>query len=139
FQFYLNCLFKSKQFDLLLGYFSSAAINVLSLGFAKFIHSGGKVRIVANQILSEEDKNSILLARETNVEPPLDLTDINVLRASLDEYGQHFFKCLAYLIVCDRITIKIVKPKTKGITHYKSGIFYDGENKVSFHASCNFT
>lgn len=139
FQFYLACLFASNRFDLLLGYFSSAAISILSLGFAKFIHSGGKIRIVANQILSEEDKKAILLARETNLEPPLDLTNIKSLKASLDEYGQHFFKCLAYLIASKRIEIKIVKPKSLGITHYKSGIFSDGENKISFHASCNFT
>ncbi|SKB40697.1 Superfamily II DNA or RNA helicase [Sphingobacterium nematocida] len=139
FEFYLNCLFHSKQFDLLLGYFSSAAISVLSLGFAKFIYDGGKLRIVANQILSEEDRNAILLAKEADIEPPLDLKDIKTLKNSLDEYGEHFFKCLAYLISTNSIEIKIVKTKTKGIPHYKSGIFKDGPNKVSFQASCNFT
>lgn len=139
FEFYLNCLFHSKQLDLLLGYFSSAAISVLSLGFAKFIYDGGKLRIVANQILSEEDRNAILLAREADIEPPLDLTDIKALKNNLDEYGKHFFKCLAYLISINRIEIKIVKTKTKGIPHYKSGIFKDEFNKVSFQASCNFT
>lgn len=38
--FYIDALLESKHFDLLLGYFSSAAINVLSIGFAKFICSG---------------------------------------------------------------------------------------------------
>lgn len=36
-EFYLNGLCNSTSFDLLLGYFSSAAINVLSLGFATFL------------------------------------------------------------------------------------------------------
>lgn len=139
FEFYLNCLFHSKQLDLLLGYFSSAAISVLSLGFAKFIYDGGTVRIIANQILSEEDKNAILLAREADIEPPLDLKDIKDLKSRLDEYGEHFFKCLAYLISTNRIEIKIIKTKTNGIPHYKSGVFKDGPNKVSFQASCNFT
>ncbi|WP_447767578.1 DEAD/DEAH box helicase family protein [Sphingobacterium faecium] len=139
FQFYLECLSNCTQFDLLLGYFSSAAISVLSLGFAKFIHNGGCIRIIANQILSEKDKNAILLAQESNIESPFDLTDINALKVNLDEYGKHFFNCLAYLIYIKRIEIKVVKPKKKGITHYKSGIFYDGLNKISFQASCNFT
>lgn len=138
-QFYLNSLSASRNFDLLLGYFSSAAINVLSLGFAKFIHNGGTLRIIANHILSKEDKNAILMAREPNLSPPLDFTNISELKYSLNDYGIHFFKCLAYLIAIKRIEIKIVKPKTKGITHYKSGIFYDGKDKVSFQASCNFT
>jgi len=32
--FYLTALSESNRFDLLLGYFSSAAISILSLGFA---------------------------------------------------------------------------------------------------------
>ena len=38
-QFYLDALCNSTTFDLLLGYFSSSAINLLSLGFANFIYS----------------------------------------------------------------------------------------------------
>lgn len=139
-QFYLDSLFHSNKFDLLLGYFSSAAINILSLGFAKFIHSGGTMRIVANHILNSQDKEAILLAKEGDLEPPLDISDIESLKISLDEYGKHFFKCLAYLIQKNKITIKIVRPNgKKGISHYKSGIFYDGITKISFTASCNFT
>jgi len=35
-QFYMDGLCNSKKFDLLLGYFSSAATNVLSLDFASY-------------------------------------------------------------------------------------------------------
>ena len=41
-QFYMDGLCNSKNFDLLLGYFSSAAISILSLGFANFLYSGGQ-------------------------------------------------------------------------------------------------
>ncbi len=138
-KFYLDCLSNAKEFDLLLGYFSSAAINVLSLGFAQFIYKGGKMRIVANHILSEEDKAAVIAGKGKDVQVPFDLEDIRSIRASLDEYGKHFFKCLAYLIANNRIEIKIVKPKSKGIAHYKDGIFKDENDSVSFHASCNFT
>jgi superfamily II DNA or RNA helicase len=47
---------------------------------------------------------------------------------------------LAYLIAEKRIEIKIIKPKNnRGIAHYKSGVFGDGENFVGYKASCNFT
>lgn len=138
-KFYLDCLSNAKEFDLLLGYFSSAAINVLSLGFAQFIYGGGKMRIVANHILSEQDKEAIIAGKNKDVQIPFDLEDIKSIRAGLDEYGKHFFKCLAYLIANDRIEIKIVKPKSKGIAHYKDGIFRDENDSLSFHASCNFT
>ncbi len=141
FEFYLNGLNNCKSIDLLLGYFSSAAISVLSLGFAKFIHNGGVLRIVVNNILSEEDKEAIKLGHSNELEiAPIDIRDIRQLKDSLDDYGKHFFKCLAYLISQDRIQIKVVTPKgRKGIVHYKSGIFSDGADVVGFKASCNFT
>ena len=39
-----------------------------------------------------------------------------------------------------RIEIKVIKPKNgKGISHYKSGVFSDGQDSVGYKASCNFT
>lgn len=141
FEFYLNALANSTQFDLLLGYFSFSAINVLSLGFAKFIYNGGKMRVVANHILSYEDKETIQMAKEpSELDNLVDLSNIQELKQKLDAYGKHFFNCLAYLIAKDRIELVFVKPKKgKGLSHYKSGVFSDGENEVKFEASCNFT
>ena len=140
-QFYMEGLCNSNKFDLLLGYFSSAAINVLSLGFASFLYNGGTVRIVVNNILSQEDKNAIKAGREGDVQnTPIDLSDIKQLKRTLDDYGKHFFDCLAWLIANDKIQIRIIRPKTgRGIAHYKSGAFSDGTDTVGFKASCNFT
>jgi superfamily II DNA or RNA helicase len=140
-QFYMDGLCNSTNFDLLLGYFSSAAINVLSLGFASFLYNGGAVRMAVNNVLSQEDRDAIKAGREGNIQnASMDLNDIKVLKNTLDEYGRHFFECLAWLISNGKIQIKIIKPKFgKGIAHYKSGAFSDGVNTVGFKASCNFT
>lgn len=140
-QFYLDSLCNSKTFDLLLGYFSSSALNVLSLGFANFIYSGGKMRAVINNVLSEEDKKAITKGQERETFSTVyNFNNVKELKASLDEYGRHFFECFAWLIANDRIEIKIIKPKDgKGISHYKSGVFNDGENTIGFKSSCNFT
>jgi hypothetical protein len=140
-QFYIDTLCNSKSFDLLLGYFSSTAINVLSIGFANFLYSGGVMRMVINNILSEQDKEAIKKGQEGNITSSnFKLDDIKGLKNTLDEYGKHFFECFAWLIAHHRIQVKIIQPKNgKGISHYKSGIFSDGENKVGFKASCNFT
>ena len=58
-QFYIDALSHSTEICLLLGYFSSSAINVLSLGFANFIYKGGKMRAIINNVLSEEDKKAM--------------------------------------------------------------------------------
>jgi superfamily II DNA or RNA helicase len=140
-QFYLDCLSNSTEFQLLLGYFSSAAINLLSVGFATFISRGGKMRMVINHLLSEKDKEAILKAENLDSSKMIfDLTDVVSLGKVLDDYDIHFFECIAYLIAEKRIEIKVIKPKNgNGIAHYKSGVFSDGENFVGYKASCNFT
>ncbi len=141
FQFYLDALCNSKTFDLLLGYFSSSALNLLSVGFANFIYSGGKMRAVINNVLSEEDKRAIALGQnKESFSTVYNFENIHELKTSLDEYGRHFFECFAWLINNDKIEIKIIKPKAgKGIAHYKSGIFSDGQDSLSYKSSCNFT
>ncbi|MBT6048023.1 MAG: DEAD/DEAH box helicase family protein [Candidatus Scalindua sp.] len=140
-QFYLDGLFNSNQFELLLGYFSSAAINVLSLGFATFLHRGGRMRLVINNVLSLKDRDAIqqgLIGDTDNV--IFDLSDIENVQRTLDEYGKHFFECISWLIANSRIELKIIKPKdSEGIAHYKSGTFSDGDDVVGFKASSNFT
>lgn len=140
-QFYLDGLCHSKQIDLLLGYFSSAAINILSLGFANFLFNGGVLRLVVNNILSEEDKQAVKKGLNKEViENIIELTNLSELKDVLDEYGKHFFDCIAWLIANNKIQIKIIKPKKgNGISHYKSGVFSDGVDQVGFKASCNFT
>ena len=50
-----NQIHFTNLIDLGLGFFSTASINVLSVGFANFIVNGGKMRLYINQFLSEED------------------------------------------------------------------------------------
>lgn len=140
-QFYLDGLNNSTRLDLLLGYFSSAAINVLALGFAIFLHKGGTLRLVINNILSEDDKNAVVKASEGELNySKIDLSNIRETKKNLSEYNKHFFECLAWLIFHNKIQLVIIKPKTgNGISHFKSGAFYDSINSVGFKASCNFT
>lgn len=140
-QFYLDGLANSSEFHLLLGYFSSAAINLLSVGFATFISKGGKMRMVINHLLSAKDKEAFEKGQNSdNLNKVFDLSDVVSLGKVLDEYDTHFFECLAYLIAEKRIEIKVIKPKNnRGIAHYKSGVFSDGKNSVGYKASCNFT
>lgn len=140
-EFYLTALANSTRFDLLLGYFSSTAINVLALGFAKFLHGGGTMRVVANNVLSAEDKKAIEEGQGGKLpDDLLDLSDIRALKASLGDTGRHFMECFAWLIAQGRIQFVIVRPKGRlGIAHYKSGVFSDGQDQIGFKASCNFT
>lgn len=140
-KFFLDGLKNSCEFDLQLGYFSSAAISVLSEGFATFISKGGKMRLAINHIVSPKDKEAIINASVLDgLMDAIDLSDFDSLRKTFDEYQEQFFKCLSYLISQKRIDIRIIKPKGKrGIAHTKSGQFRDGESTISFTGSANFT
>lgn len=140
-QFYLDALKEANSFDLLLGYFSSSAISILSLGFAKFLSSGGMVRMIVNDILSSKDKEVFSKVKDGYIyQIPFDITNFAELKSRLDDYDFHFFQCLGWLIQNDRIEIKVIRPLGKsGISHYKCGVFADGRDKVGFSGSCNFT
>jgi superfamily II DNA or RNA helicase len=132
----------SNRLDLLLGFFSTSAIRLLSLGFAHFISKGGTMRVVANHILSKEDKDMLIRANAANDDVKvLDLNAVVEIKEALDAYGTHFFECLAWMFANNRIQLKLIKPKDgDGMSHFKDGVFYDDDgNRVRFSASCNFT
>lgn len=137
-EFFNNALSRSIRLDIGLGFFSSASINVLSLGFAKFITNGGRMRLYVNQYLSEEDYNAFV-AKPEEVEDRV-IQDFYSMFKILSKRDEHFFNCLSFLIQTGRIDIRIVIPKTGGIAHQKYGVFTDEENdKVSFIGSINLT
>jgi len=124
----------------MLGFFSSSAINVLSDGFASFLYGGGRMRLIINDILTEQDKNAISAGIATEDIPFFDIADIENLKYTLSERDIHFFDCLAWLVRNNRLEIKIIAPKDSiGISHTKSGVFFDGVNIVAFDGSCNFS
>lgn len=139
-RFFDNGLKNSIEFDLKLGYFSSAAISVLADGFATFISRGGYMRLIINHIVSKKDKEAITNGVMGNVIDCSDLSNFQYLKTTFNEYQEQFFRCLAYMISQKRIDIRIIKPRgQKGIAHTKSGQFRDGDSITAFTGSANFT
>ena len=139
-RFFNDGLKNSTEFDLKLGYFSSAAISVLAEGFATFISQGGCMRLIINHIVSKKDKEAITNGVMGNVIDCSDLSNFQYLKTTFNEYQEQFFRCLAYMISEKRIDIRIIKPRgKKGIAHTKSGQFRDGDSITAFTGSANFT
>lgn len=138
--FFSEALCNSTTFDIKLGFFSSSAINVLADGFAAFLYGGGRMRMIINDVLSEDDRNAIVIGESDVITPYFDLNAIDRISYTLSKRDKHFFECLSWLIRNERIEIKIITPKVgNGIAHSKCGIFSDGINKVAFDGSCNFS
>jgi superfamily II DNA or RNA helicase len=140
-QFFLDALYNSNKLDLLLGFFTTSAINILSYGFASFLQRGGVMRVVLNQRVLPDDIEAMSKAEQVDlIENYIDLNNLQKLQNTLSKPTRHFFECIAWLIAKDRIQFQFIKLKTgNGLPHYKDGIFSDGENKIGFSGSCNFT
>lgn len=138
--FFSECLCNASSFDLMLGFFSSTAIQTLSEGFALFLYNGGRMRLVINDILSQEDIDFIKKGQTESSEEYFNLNDLGTLVDTLSLRDKHFFNCLSWLIQNGRLEIRIIRPKSGyGISHTKMGVFSDGLNSISFNGSCNFS
>lgn len=138
--FFSECLCNSNSFDLMLGFFSSSAVSVLSDGFATFLYNGGRMRLIINDIMTQSDKDMIEKGQGTSMLPEFDINNLEALKETLSERGKHFFDCLAWLIRNERIEIKVIAPLgSEGIAHTKCGVFCDGLSKVGFDGSVNFS
>lgn len=140
--FFTEALIESSTFDLGLGFFSSSGIRSLSYGFALFIANGGKMRVVMNHILSQEDKEIIEKGQKHLVEDFENhiLFDIKKLVETLSKEDEQFFRCLSYLISINRIELVATVSTKGGLGHDKYGIFKDEKgNKVAFIGSANFS
>lgn len=138
--FFSEALCNATTFDIKLGFFSSSAINILADGFAAFLYNGGRMRMIINDVLSEEDRTAIVVGESEINTPYFDLNAIDHISYTLSKHDEHFFECLSWLIRNERIEIKIITPKIgNGIAHSKCGVFSDGINKVAFDGSCNFS
>lgn len=140
--FFTEALIESSTFDLGLGFFSSSGIRSLSYGFALFIANGGKMRVVMNHILSQEDKEIIKKGQKHLVEDFENhiLFDIKKLVETLSKEDEQFFRCLSYLISINRIEFVATVSTKGGLGHDKYGIFKDEKgNKVAFIGSANFS
>lgn len=138
--FFSEGLCNATCFDLKLGFFSSSAISLLCDGFAFFLYNGGRIRLIVNDVLSEQDKDAIIRGNTGGALPCFDLKDISSLKSALSDRDRHFFDCLAWLIRNERINVVVISTADgRGVAHTKCGLFSDGINKVAFDGSCNFS
>lgn len=140
-EFYEEVFPISTNIDLLLGYFSSNAIKVLSRSFAEFIYNGGKMRLITNHVYSLADYENLL--NDTNL---LDedkviniFSNLSEIQKNLSYEGKHFFDCLKYLLNKGRLELIPVKFNNVDLAHCKKMILFDGRDHIVTEGSINFT
>jgi superfamily II DNA or RNA helicase len=133
-EFYIPVLSNSVKYDRIAGYFSSNSLAIAAKGIGAFINVGGKIRLIANVVLSEEDQQAIkqaLLEKEIEV-----LSEIENLE---DQLRKDHIRMLGWMVKNDLLEIKIAVVQN-GVEHQKIGILTDSDdNIISFSGSDNET
>lgn len=123
------------------GFFNSRALKELAPGLSEFLkNSEGKFRLLASPYLSADDQKAILEGTEnTQTLLAKKLEQLyGIVQIDTNALVIHTLKCLAYLIACDCIEIKLVLVRD-GLFHPKVRIFSDNDDSIVVHGSNNLT
>ena len=124
--FFDPVLERAQQYDIAVGYFSSAWLRDAAHGMASFALNGGKARWVISPELSVEDLKSLQVDGQLSDERVQDF--ISQSYEDLYEHlKQHTREALGWLLHDGVLNFKVGIPKNRlsGIMHAKQGIFTD--------------
>lgn len=141
-ELYLPCLKWADRFDRGVGFFTTGWITYNVTGLSDFASRGGKMRLITSPILSNEDTDAIINSEGNNgegfkrLEAAL-IDNVRVLEAEMKADVSNAFSWMIYDGIIDlRFAIPCEKLED-GDFHDKFGIFYKGEDRISFSGSIN--
>lgn len=141
-ELYLPCLKWADRFDRGVGFFTTGWITYNVSGLSDFASRGGKMRLVTSPILSNEDTDAIINSKDNGgdafkkLEAAL-LENVSALESEMKADVSNAFSWMIYDGIIDlRFAIPCEK-LADGDFHDKFGIFYKGEDMLSFSGSIN--
>lgn len=140
-ELYTPCLKWAEKYDRGVGYFSTGWLSYNLQGLSDFASRGGKIRLITSPIISNADLDAIILAQEES--EVFELLN-NALRQNVEalaaEMEKDLYNTFAWMLHDGIVELRFAIPKTKlsgGNFHDKFGIFYHGEEALSFVGSIN--
>ncbi len=137
--FFTPVLKKSKSYKRVSAYYSSKSLKVIAEGLSAMVNNDGTMKLLISYLVSEEDFDAILHAKKKPDEilKAMEIYDEVKLRELMTNEN---VSALGYLIATNRLEVKFVICKGRGIFHLKFGIFTDEVgDKISFSGSINET
>lgn len=137
--FYLPVLSEATTYYRRSGFYSSSSLAVSARGIGELIRKNGKMKLICNVHLSENDYDALKRAQEN---PTKFLEESNIgfdLNNIEDEIEKDHVEALGWMLANGYLEIKIAFPQNNyGIYHPKTGVFFDEEgNYFSFSGSEN--
>lgn len=141
-ELYRPCLNWAKRFDRGVGYFTTGWLTYNVAGLSIFASRGGKIRLITSPILSKEDSEAIIGVKDLDgaqferLEAAL-LENVETLKREMEADIINTFSWMLYDGIIDmRFAIPCEK-LDEGNFHDKFGIFYCGDDALSFSGSIN--
>lgn len=141
-ELYAPCLKWAERFDRGVGYFTTGWLTYNVAGLSDFASRGGKMRLITSPILSTEDTEAIIGAENQDGSAFLRLEaalfeNVETLKREMEADIINAFSWMLYDGIIDmRFAIPCEKLE-KGNFHDKFGIFYKGNDALSFSGSIN--
>src|SRR3989338_5977494 len=137
--FFIPVLKMSKSYRRVSAYYSSNSLKLIAEGLSAMVNNDGKMKLLISYLVSEEDFDAILHAKKQPEEILKSMRiddEIKLKELMIDEN----VVALGYLIATNRLDVKFVICKGKGIFHLKFGIFTDDiGDRIGFSGSINET
>lgn len=141
-ELYTPCLKWAERFDRGVGFFTTGWLTYNVAGLSDFASRGGKMRLITSPILSTEDTDAIIGAENQDgnaflrLEAAL-LENVEILKQEMEADIINTFSWMLYDGIIDmRFAIPCEKLE-EGDFHDKFGIFYKGNDALSFSGSIN--
>lgn len=132
--FYIPALSEAVSYKRIAGYFSSNALAIAARGVTKFIENGGRMSLIANVVLSENDQRTIKEAIEER-----ERVILREIESMDDALKKGHLQLLAWMIKNGTLEIRIASIPN-GLEHKKKGILEDEIGDIiSFSGSDNET
>ena len=140
-ELYTPCLQWANQFDRGVGYFTTGWLEYNVSGMSDFATRGGIMRLITSPIISNEDSDAIIIANESDgsayklLEKAL-LENVEILAFEMKKDILNAFSWMLYDGIIE-MRFAIPRSKLSGDFHDKFGIFYNGDDALSFSGSIN--
>lgn len=141
-ELYSPCLKWADRFDRGVGFFTSGWLNYNLAGMSDFASRGGKMRLITSPILSNNDTDAIISANDTDPSAYQVFEDalMESIETLKEEMQKDIFNAFSWMLHDGIIEMKFAIPCKKlndGDFHAKFGIFYLGNDAISYSGSIN--
>lgn len=141
-ELYYPCLKWADRFDRGVGFFTSGWLNYNLAGISDFASRGGKMRLITSPILSNSDTDAIINANAADPAAYQVFEDalMESIETLKEEMQKDIFNAFSWMLYDGIIELKFAIPCKKlndGDFHAKFGIFYSGDDAISYSGSIN--